>query len=139
MLVRLGNCVVEIVLGQYCGIFWFFEELWYGVLHELLGFRSTRTRWTNAYARHQLEDRGLRIPEQADNLLQALQQGVVVTNGSSHTSGQAVAQIVIDVQLARRPWCQESIVKTYRTLVSKGLECRKLLTICSCEGLSDCI
>ena len=54
-----------------------------------------------AHTGHQFKDRCLCFPEQTHNFLQALQQRVVVADRPSHASSQAIAQVMVDVELAR--------------------------------------
>ena len=52
------------------------------------------------YTRHQLEDGGLSKLEEMNDLLKTIEHRLVVTHSLGHTTGQAVAQSVVNVQLA---------------------------------------
>jgi hypothetical protein len=63
------------------------------------------------YAGHELEDRRLSLFEECNDILERFQHRLVVSHRTSHATGQAVAQVVIDVQFAGRSWSQKCIVE----------------------------
>jgi hypothetical protein len=42
--------------------------------------------------------------EELDYFAQALDHGLFVTNGTSHSTSKAIAQSMVDVEFARRAW-----------------------------------
>lgn len=74
--------------------------------------------WTT-YTRHQLEHGSLRHFKQLFNLLKALKHRFVITNRFRHAASQAVAQCMVDVELARGSRGQEGIVQAYSELAMK--------------------
>lgn len=64
------------------------------------------------YTRHEFEDRGLCIFEELDHLAQTLEHCIFVTDRSSHSAGQAVTQVVINIEFARRAGGEEGIVQS---------------------------
>lgn len=67
----------------------------------------------NTYTRHQLEHGSLSHFKELLNLLKTLEHRFIITNRLGHTTSKAVAQSVVDVQLARGTRGQESVVQAY--------------------------
>ena len=74
--------------------------------------------WTT-YTRHQLEHGSLRHFKQLLNFLEALEHRFIIPNRFSHAAGQAVAQRMVDVELAWGSRGQEGIVQAYSELAMK--------------------
>lgn len=96
---------------QNHGVLGIAKEFRDGVLQSKVSVNAMRTNERKTYARHQLEHRGLGKLKQMHNLLKTLEHGLVIADSLGHTAGQAVAQSVVDVQLARRPRGQERVVQ----------------------------
>ena len=69
-------------------------------------------KFGSTYTGHQLEDAGLGLIKQSCNLVQTANHFRVLSHGTSHAAGKGVAQVVVDVELARGSWGEESIVQT---------------------------
>lgn len=67
--------------------------------------------WT--YGGHKFENGELGGFEQLDDVGEGLDHGGVVADRAGHATGQAVAQSMVDVQLAWRAWSQEGIIQAY--------------------------
>lgn len=106
------HCEIEIMLSKDRSIFGLFQEFWNRILEadELAG---TLQIWdAQTYARHQLEDRCLCLPEQSDHFLKTFEQGVVISHCPCHTSCKTITKIVIDIEFTWRARSEEGIVET---------------------------
>ena len=91
------------MMAQHTDILRFLEEFRNGVLLVPSVGTHVNANRLRTYARHELEDGRLSIPEQTHNLLKTFEHGVIVSDSTSHPPSQAVPEIVVDVQLARGP------------------------------------
>ena len=69
--------------------------------------------YRNTYTRHQLKHGSLSHFKKLLNFLKTLKHRFVIANRLCHTASKAIAQSVVDVQLARGTRGQESVVQTY--------------------------